>query len=222
MVRALLNGSKTQTRRVVGFPFSYNEKGNDFWQWRRNGLAVIDTLTLDDMAKRSRYGQAGDRLWVRETWQGYERVSYEYDEWEPMESPKDRYEKHFSPVYRADNKNFPEKWFPAIHMPREFSRITLEVTGIRVERLQDISEQDAIAEGVEPNCSMIDHSYCTAEDHGGEWIDYLNMPDGDPCLSAYNSYGSLWEKINGEGSWGLNPWVWVVDFRRVSQLSGIA
>lgn len=104
-----------------------------------------------------------------------------------------------STVYRAD---FPESqpgegWKPSIHMPRQLSRITLEVTGVRVERLQDISEADAKAEGV-------------------------SMPDGTPTPPDFWSYQQefrhLWEQINGPGSWNANPfWVWVIEFKKLEQ-----
>ncbi len=93
---------------------------------------------------------------------------------------------------------------PSIHMPRWASRLTLEITAVRVERLQDISEADAIAEGVERV--------------GDRFKQYMPMFDGsayNPAL-AKSSYSQLWESINGPGSWAANPWVWVVSFRRVT------
>ena len=108
-----------------------------------------------------------------------------------------------STVYRAD---YPESkpgegWKPSIHMPRHLSRILLEVIAVSVERLQDISEADAQAEGIE---------------RAGEcnWRDYLD--DGNDFTGARYSYRSLWEQIHGPGSWDANPWVWVVEFKRVS------
>ena len=141
MIRAILEGRKTQTRRIV----------------KPNCLS-----------KLSPYGRTGDRLWVRETW-GHNPEGPGY-------------------VYRSDGdfdmKFHGDRWRPSIHMPRWASRITLEVTGVRVERLQDINEEDALAEGVE------------------------------------HAFRSLWESINGPGSWDANPWVWVVEFRRVSDGKG--
>ena len=100
-------------------------------------------------------------------------------------------------------------WRPSIHMPRWASRITLEITDIRVERLQEISEDDAKAEGVEPWVI------------GDGWREYGLPPDVEaagthPLRSARDSFASLWESINGPGSWKANPWVWVIEFRRVS------
>lgn len=136
----------------------------------------------------------GRQLWVRETWQGFRQVSYEYDEWEEIENSEDRknYEGCWSWVYKADGKNFPEKWFPSIHMPRWASRIQLEITDIRVERLQDISEEDALAEGTTPA--------------------YIGNGLSEMYITAFKE---LWCEINGADSWNENPWVWVVEFERI-------
>ncbi len=97
------------------------------------------------------------------------------------------------------------KWKPSIHMPRWASRITLEVTGVRVERLQDISEEDAIAEGVE----VLWRGYDDAQDF------YRNYHTGGYLFTAKASYRTLWESINGPGSWERNDWVWVIEFKRI-------
>lgn len=190
MVRALLDGSKTQTRRIVKpQPFhddGYHDGDIQFAMFRPRGTddplyaefsvgAVGGGGCKRDVAKFP-YGQPGDRLWVRETCLGW---------WNTADGS-------FSHVaaYKADGYELEpgERWIPSIHMPRAASRITLEVTGVRVERLQDISEEDARAEG---------------------WP----ADDSDPC----QWYAALWEQINGKESWRLNPWVWVVEFRRVEQ-----
>lgn len=137
------------------------------------------------------YGKPVDRLWVRETWQ------HENYPWGP-------YDPDNAVFYRADyiddelgidleksRDGIRRKWNPSIHMPRSASRILLEVTNVRVERLRDISEEDAIAEGVIP--SIV-----------GSDLDHLKYRAG---------YQTLWESINGHGSWDLNPWVWVVEYR---------
>ncbi len=175
MVRALLAGTKTQTRLVV--------KGVDQWHpdsrtvkligLGDDGCAAMPYDEFDRMlggAIKGPYGKPGDRLWVRETWAP--------DEYEGQRE-----------FYRADDEHFmpPCGWKPSIHMPRMASRITLEVTGVRVERLQDISAGDAWAEGISFS------------------------PDVDPV----HEYQDLWEQINGPGSWSTNPWVWVVEFRRL-------
>ncbi len=170
MVRAILAGTKTQTRRVV----------------KDRHIGQIDHSKLPGPAGWSRpmpYGKPGDRLWVRETWQavsGNDRARH------IMTHPRpDRGWLEYAATPRADEPAY--KWRPSIHMPRWASRITLEVTGVRVERLQDISEADAISEGTPFPC--------------GGWV---------------GGYQKLWESIHGPGSWEANPWVWVVEFKRVS------
>jgi hypothetical protein len=188
MVRAILAGRKTQTRRIVKNQEWYNLKGE-----------YGDRLRSVD---RCPYGTAGERLWVRETWT-------------PDHAP---FYPHFPVAYRADagfdyERNdkgetyspeqkawFPYRWRPSIHMPRIASRITLEITGVRVERLQDISHEDAIAEGIEP-----------IEPKG--WKDYRGT--AQRYMSPVTSFQSLWFSINGLESWQSNPWVWVVEFRKL-------
>lgn len=199
MVNAILEGRKTQTRRLNGFdninkePDGYVFDGLNIFD--ENLYACYTDLKINNSVQvKFPYGQFGDHLWVRETWQGYRQTNIEYDEWEEMKTPKDRHEDCYSPVYKADNKFFPEKWFPSIYMPREFSRIDLLIKDIRVERLQDISEEDAIAEGVSDN------------------IEYYG---DDP--TGYNLFKALWHQINGAESWDENPWVWVIDFERIEK-----
>lgn len=174
MVRAILDGRKTQTRRIVNT--------------NKNKETVLG------VAGYCPYGERGDYLWVRETF-GFQVRSYGGGTGEYI-------------VYKADNPNaikyatacgkkVPVAWKPSIHMPRSFSRINLEIISIRVDRLQDITEEDAVSEGIE-------------RDSDG-WIDY-QMPSTQCCQSAKESYCSLWESINGLGSWGINPLVWVIDF----------
>lgn len=136
------------------------------------------------------YGQPGDRLWVRETWQG-PLIDEELEE-EFHQSP-DYFKKPEFCAYRAtdtlDAINADGEalgWRPSIHMPRWASRILLEVTSVRVERLQDISEADAEAEG--------------PPKHFNSWRD---------------NFCALWQKINGDGSWDANPWVWAIEFNRM-------
>jgi hypothetical protein len=168
MVRAILEGRKTQTRRVVkGQALDWLESAGftpEYTSLPENGLCP--------------YGQPGDRLWVRETWaRGY--VAQGCAEF------------FVYPV--CDNRtDYSGPWKPSIHMPRAACRILLEVTGVRVERLQDISEADAEAEGV----------------------DFLRqMPDADETLSAKELYQCLWDSIHN--SWAANPWVWVIEFTRI-------
>lgn len=151
----------------------------------------IDAAAMTDgrIMKLNRYGAPGDRLWVRETW-GF--------------NPD--FPGQFGHIcFRADpgHEHDGIKWVPSIHMPRKASRITLEVVSVRVERLSDICVADCIAEGIEG----------TRLENVQVWRDYKNH--GKVFLSARDSYVSLWESINGPGSWDLNPWAWVVEFKRV-------
>ena len=169
MVRAILDGRKTQTRRVVkSTPVPWN---HDHTAW--------------DMS-RCPYGQPDDRLWVREAFM-HEPADYC---WEASVSIPSRPK---VTVYRADSDPNSEAkgvgWKPSIHMPRVYSRILLEIVAVRVERLNDISVSDAIAEGYDGSLS-------------------------DPVDPSIQWYSQLWESINGAGSWAENPWVWVVEFKR--------
>lgn len=176
MVRAILEGRKTQTRRTVK-PMS-RRVGREFTGW-----------VLPEYRGDCPFGKPGDRLWVRECW----RVSSAHDCLAPRDIPSD-----VGVEYRADNLPgiFNSKGRPSIHMPRWASRITLEITGVRVERLQDINEADAIAEGCEGERYSVGH--------------------GDSIEKAPSTiFSELWQSIYGAESWQSNPWVWVVEFRRV-------
>jgi len=186
MVKAILDGNKTMTRRII--------KNQDLTGAPRGGFNAYsyqDEETLkdkigfesDDDSWVSPYGAPGDLLWVRETW----RKS------SPIE--KDQV------YYRAGTSGATDmKWKPSIFMPKKFCRIWLKNKDIRVERLQDISEEDAIKEGCEIG-------------HG--------IDDSSPFF-AKDAFETLWDSINGHPrkdgkdiSWSANPWVWVVDFERV-------
>jgi hypothetical protein len=180
MVRAIIAGTKTQTRRVVK-PQPHVER-----RFIEDGLAITkgDTTTSIHtplVASLCPYGQPSDRLWVREAW-GLAFGS-------PVIPHPD------AVIYRADegNADWDGRWRPSIHMPRWASRITLEIVSVRVERLQDISEADAKAEGTPKP---------------------IQISDDDP-RTYRDAFGDLWELINGDGSWDANPWVWVVEFKRV-------
>jgi hypothetical protein len=204
MVRALLAGTKTQTRRIVKPQPLVGDGGCWFPEPPRNPTHrarhyaneahMVRGLPIDFCP----YGAPGDRLWVRES---IKRV--------PASSPM-----YDVAVYVADGAETPlDSWgwrrgvLPAIHCPRGLSRITLEVTGVRVERLQDISEADAMAEGVEAWGSIGSDQRIP-----GPGFDGAKLSEQPHCLP----YVALWENINGDGSWAVNPWVWVVEFRRVT------
>lgn len=211
MVRAILDGRKTQTRRVVK---------------PQTVTAALLSDGIKDAATgkpiRCHYGQPGDRLWVREAFRFLD--SFDGDSpatvgdlcmiagypkpWAPTQYEADGYRDNWMNVGASPGSVTPGKLRPGIHMPRWASRILLEVTGVRVERLQDISEANCIAEGVE-----------SVRNEGKYWRDYSN-PDGRDCVSMtavtpVESYRTLWESINGPGSWAANPWVWVVEYKRV-------
>ena len=181
MVRALLAGTKTQTRRVVKKLPWFDPPGNRWYipLGQRSFKCDAEREAWQHMPKCCPYGQPGDRLWVRETFMDL-GACY---------------------LYRADAGAEAERalaapgqpWKPAIHMPRAASRISLEVTGVRVERLQEISEADAQSEG------------CIAPMYASD----------ESTLSFAVAYRHLWEAINGPGAWERNPFVWVVEFRRI-------
>ncbi len=220
MVRALLAGTKTQTRRVVKPPRGYR------WLDLAAGTMVNTgghKMHRSDLT--APYGQPGDRLWVRET---HAKIIGQSGGW---------IETDFRATYThgdrlGDSLGIRKKWTPAIHMPRDASRIDLEVTSVRVERLQQISEADAIAEGAQFHDGRgVGHSGYRHDGH-----------DGFVWATAKASFMRLWDSINAAGrpvlpsnpdskryarvkawlekhpdtsGWDANPWVWVVEFRRL-------
>jgi hypothetical protein len=180
MVRSILADRKTQTRRVA--KLTSNGHVKEVGGHRRWHPADPEAVLACP------YGQPGDRLWVRESW-AYHLYALSASNHE-LSGPW---------VYAADGSTqhrLCDRWRPSIHMPRAASRIMLEITGVRVERLQDISEADAIAEGVMACARRV-----------------VGLPGG--CDSHLCGYRQLWAKINGKGSWAANPLVWVVEFKRV-------
>jgi len=209
MVRAILDSRKTQTRRIIKpqpITWKHDERGFELKRTDEHRPVFADTFAKN----YSPYGQPGDFLWVRETW----KTGCNLDKY----SPKQIREKYEDAGYRlgdrANGKCCPmlylangehKRWGDydiadfgewgktrvSIHMPRWASRITLEITGVRVEQLQDITEHDAWMEGCHD--STIPTKYKTSV----AW------------------FHELWSSINGPASWIANPWVWVVGFRRV-------
>jgi hypothetical protein len=194
MVRAIIEGRKTQTRRIVKYPstgafvcvqgYWTSQTADEWWP-----LVSLDGESASDndgneTPMRCPYGKPGDRLWVRETFSYLEKKSR-------------------APVaYRA---NTPEgervrvdaPWVPSIHMPRWASRITLEIADVRVQRLRDIGEADAKAEGADP----VEEEVIS-----------------NPAIRYRSAFHSLWSSIHGLESWSINPWVWAVTFKRVGAI----
>lgn len=201
MVQAILQGNKTQTRRTRKLE-EINERASDWVNPFGNlhGDKWVFTAEHGE-AKQVRvtcpYGQVGDILWVRETW-NYKgktnNVAYKAD-------------------FDKEILGICGKWKPSIHMPKAACRIWLQITDIRVERLQNISEQDAIAEGVE---KWIEERLRSKPTHYKVYY-YDDDDDSTYSSSAITSYETLWQKINGKDSWNLNPWVWVVEFQKIEK-----
>lgn len=209
MVKAILEGRKTQTRRVVKGLGS--KLGDEYCTELRNG-EIVETATLCP------YGVAGDHLWVRETWR--------YDDWTedgepyiryaandatqlmtPSEDWADRVANIWAELSAPENYNIDQrardrKWRPPIFLPRWASRITLEVLNVRVERVQDISEEDAITEGIDADALVfgLESGAAIAEDQ--------------KCRAQF---ADLWDSINAKRGygWDANPWVWVIEFKQV-------
>lgn len=192
MVRALLEGRKTQTRRIAKIC-----KDPDLGCELTPG--ELSRLDQDVIERACPHGRIGDRLWVRETWcdtrvGGFDRPAhYKVDIGNPSEANDIRL-------------SYGLPWIPSIHMPRWASRITLEITGVRIERLQDITEEDAKAEGIE------------REEGSAYWKNYETGPGWRYWESPIQSFRTLWDSIYGGDPaqcWDANPWVWVNEFRRV-------
>lgn len=167
MVQAILEGRKTMTRRIVKFPKDFT--GESVYDNSPYGLKYSNSKdTLVRMV--CHYGEPGDQLWVKETFARVSMGVYAYK----AEAPDKKAEMLF-------------KWTPSIFMPRKASRINLLIKSISVERLQDISIEDALKEGINHRS--------------------MNYPPSE--------FAWLWKSINGEGSWEQNPWVWVIEFERI-------
>ncbi len=229
MVRAILDGRKTQTRRVVK-PQPVNEDPSVKWgwAWRKSskewfsGVHEYQLRKAFGLAPHCPYGLPGDRLWVRETHVFESSFGIELDYKPPFDDGRpvlweedEEWGRWWTqPHYRAtdpvpdlccESSDEPVcRWRPSIHMPRWASRITLEVTGVRVERVQEITEADAMAEGVNGGCLT-----CGNPDPCG---------CDDPNPDHRESFIYLWNSINAKRgySWASNPWVWVVDFEKVT------
>ncbi|HDG7397817.1 TPA: hypothetical protein PCI22_004103 [Klebsiella pneumoniae] len=225
MVRAILDGRKTQTRRIMKVqPKPSKSRPGDFWFSSKKLESMVH---VSDLAPGNSpiadyhlfihehccpFGAVGDRIWVRKTFQGplvHEELFEEYSAYpEKFETPE--YCEYAAdggvrPEYCDLEDNLRHGWRPSIHMPRWASRILLEITNVRVERLNVISEEDAEAEGIDME-ALYDSQDCydCIADH--------NMT-GRPTVTGAFKY--LWESIYGEEGWKSNPWVWVIEFKRV-------
>jgi len=229
MVRAILDGRKVQTRRIV-------KHCKQFTDFDSSPSAAYDALMADDRSGAfflvagdhgytdfvpCPFGKPGDQFWVREAFRADPPMDGSWDYYSFSDGVLSNYSaipmQFRNPshvIYAADLAHRDLKYKPSIHMPRWASRITLEVTDVRVERLNDISDEDIEAEG-------------TSEWVASGGIVYAPRPGFDGC--APDDFGnvkvkpnrvafcSLWESINGTGSWSANPWVWVVSFRRLQK-----
>lgn len=208
MVRAILAGSKTQTRRVVKSTPPHGVLGaswcdEDQWHWRTEAGHL---RSAENHFRQ--YCAPGDRLWVRETWRcasrGYGRDGIEYRADESFRANDGTREQ--AEEWACDDSRTPGEWRPSIFHRRWASRLTLDVVAVRVERLQAITEADAVAEGL--------------ENHGGGELADAWWPEHDGLAQAgatpREGFRVLWEAINGPGSWAANPWVWVVSFRKLA------
>lgn len=212
MVRAILAGRKTQTRRVIKpqpkLEWVKCDDPGHVWLFDpgekyRFKLCVGDPKVWDYCP----YGKIGERLWVRETWAEVYRLNgKEFSVIPP--TGKQQQDAMRMVIYRADGypDNLAASWRPSIFLPRKHSRITLEITSVRVERLKEISEADAIAEGLE---AWSDPPRVTTTHYG---LKVADVWETDPR----KAYARLWDTINGKKfPASCNPWVWVVEFKRV-------
>lgn len=210
MVQAILDGRKTQTRRVLA---TYQDAVKFCPEWDVNGKQIFIVLGEKDhtgmnpviTAIPCPFGQPGDRIWVRETFRVHSRAT-DVATLVYRASVRNSWteQTHRVPVAVCNKPATPEKWTPSIHMPRWASRITLEITDVRVERLHSISERDALREGLFQLPAS--GRYCLQPG-----MQYFGMASH----SAKEVYSWLWASIYGEESWAANPWVWVIEFKRV-------
>lgn len=204
MVQAILEGRKTQTRRVIK---NISEEATFFGIEENPELVSIDieqeepeihngTFALfEENSSKFPYGNIGDILWVRETWNNYNENFYGFPD-------KEIY------LYKANGTDRTCTWKPSIFMPKDACRIFLEIENIKVERLQEISEEDARAEGIEREWDGI-----------ATWYkDYLK-PNEMIKRYAKESFESLWKFINGKQSWEENQWIWVIEFKKIEKPS---
>ncbi len=237
MVRAILEGRKTQERRVVKRQDEVVQFGDGVKLW--NGFMGWESVS--EAVRLCPHGAPGDRLWVREAhrywWPDWEdpgaypcSCRYKADE-TVIDLPVswDEGEQFMTPEDAGLDKE-PSKWRPSIFTPRWASRITLKITGVRVERLQAISEADAVAEGatMRPSCNGFRHAnpgwsmdwsrvgefsrFATAAQRGQK----APLTEGDISLTtARYAFANFFDRVHGRGFWDANPWVWVIEFNKL-------
>ena len=191
MVRAILDGRKTQTRRVVkGNKNPVDDMLNGLIEFDGEKAIFAHQTHADNYTTQSikcPFGKVGDRLWVRETWrqpedfEGYDRGAV---------------------LYAVSEMDAGAKWKPSIHMPRYASRITLEITDIRVEKVQDINEENCLKEGIEK--------------YFDDGVYYYGEYDKGHC-DYKHVFKTLWDSMNKKHTWESNPYVWVIEFRRLEK-----
>ena len=196
LVRAILSGQKTQTRRIVKPQPTPNHPHDGGTKWiPERGLHVpvgsVGHLSVQEkMGLRCPMGQPGDRIYVRETFNHFER--------------NENFKEGCECFYRADGDCVDlQPWRPAIHMPKHAARIWLEITSVRVERLQQITDTDCWAEGAITEARPDQFS-----------VHSVIATDGKAYLSPRGAFSSLWESTGGD--WAADPWVWVIDFKTIS------
>lgn len=218
--RKIISGTKTQTRRIINpqpptevtFAGQYRASNQPYdgeFDWCLGDPKDVDSWTMADTEHfRCRYGGIGDQLWVREAWRteelrsGMDGIVYKADAvFRAIENTKEAANEW---IRVNDNGKYKDKWRHAMFMPRWASRITLEITEVRVERVQDIHYADVIAEGLT------------------EWLTDEQQTDSAHKHAAKEDYGKLWDSINAkrEGgiyAWAKNPWVWTITFRRINE-----
>ena len=204
MIRALIDGRKTQTRRPInlktGDTFDERALKDAIQEWR----PVYDDLSGKRVGRKAAlvrcpYGQPGDLIWVRETFADLRGTGIEGTD--PARRFDAAYSADVKPGSASDEAriDFRIKWKPSIHMPRWASRLTLRITDVRVERVQDISDEDAAAEGVEPF---------------GDGSAFVQLKDAQIYSTTRGCFASLWRSIYTKSgyTWGENPWVWAITF----------
>jgi len=215
MVKAILEGRKTVTRRIIktppgayGFYVAKNSNG------QVTGVYAHDENERTEKPDGSEWEiqcpYQADVLWVRETWlkinidEEFEGRRYEY----AYKADSEQNEKKYGHIKNGVGHRFIDSWKfkPSIHMPKAACRLRLQIKSISVERLHDITEEDAVREGIE---------LCGTFSEVPQWKDYLN----DGCTTGWpcNSFVSLWISINGKESWNANPWVWRIEFEKLPQ-----